>query len=136
MHVSDETLLKSASVAGVDRFLSQHPQGFELQVGERGSRLSGGQRQAIALSRALLENPSIVILDEPTNSMDDGTESYVRTKLADAIADKTFILVTHKGSMLALVDRLIVMDDGRIVADGPKDIVLNALKDGKIKVTR
>lgn len=134
-YLADEKILELAHIAGVDRFLKQHPKGFELQVGERGCQISGGQRQAVTLARALADDPSILLLDEPTNSMDDSTEALVKANLAEYCQGKTLLLITHKASMLSLVDRVIVMDEGRIAADGPKDVVLGALKDGKIKVS-
>jgi len=128
LHVNDERLIQAAAVSGVDLFVNQLPQGFDTQVGEDGGFLSGGQRQAIALGRAVLLNEPILILDEPTNSFDNTTESIVKKRLHEYIRDRTLLLVTHKAPMLDLVERLIVMDEGRIVMDGPKDEVLNALK--------
>jgi ATP-binding cassette subfamily C protein LapB len=104
------------------------PQGFDTQVGEAGGFLSGGQRQAIALARALLLDEPILILDEPTNSFDNSTESVVKQRLFEYSRDKTLLLVTHKAPMLKLVERLIVIDEGRIVIDGPRDDVLKSLK--------
>jgi ATP-binding cassette subfamily C protein LapB len=127
----DSSVLWATELAGLDEFINQHPLGFDLQVGERGINLSGGQRQAIAIARALLRDPSILILDEPTNSMDNTTEANVKERLTDIIREKTLILVTHKTAMLALVDRLIVLNEGRIVADGPKGDVLKALSGGE-----
>ena len=121
-------LLKYPEYSGVDQFVNKLPLGFDTAVGEQGSWLSGGQRQSIALGRALLLNEPILILDEPTNSMDNTTESIIRKNLFDYTRDKTLILVTHKAPMLDLVERLIVVDDGRIVMDGPKDEVLRALQ--------
>lgn len=128
LHVNDEKLIRAASVSGVDLFVNQLSQGFDTQVGEDGGFLSGGQRQAIALGRAVLLNEPILILDEPTNSLDNTTESIVKKRLQEYTRDRTLLLVTHKAPMLDLVDRLIVMDEGRIVMDGPKEEVLNALK--------
>ena len=130
--VDDKNILRAAKVAGVDLFTNHHPQGFDMQVGERGMQLSGGQRQSISIARALLLDPHIVVMDEPTNAMDDSTEAYLRMQLGHYIQGKTFILITHKASMLALVDRLIVVDDGKIVADGPKTEVIAQLSAGKI----
>jgi ATP-binding cassette subfamily C protein LapB len=127
----DSSVLWATELAGLDEFINQHPLGFDLQVGERGVNLSGGQRQAIAIARALLGDPSILILDEPTNSMDNTTEANVKERLTDIIREKTLILVTHKTAMLTLVDRLIVLNEGRIVADGPKGDVLKALSGGE-----
>ena len=134
--ISDDALLKAASVAGVDQFVNRHPQGFEMPVGERGARLSGGQKQAIAIARALIHSPNILILDEPTNSMDNSSEDYLRKQLKEYCENRTLVLVTHKMSLLTLVDRIIVMDGGRVVADGPKDVVLDALKQGRLHIQR
>jgi ATP-binding cassette subfamily C protein LapB len=128
LHVNDEKLLKAAEICGVDLFVNQLPQGFDTQVGEDGGFLSGGQRQVIALGRAVMLNEPVLILDEPTNSFDNTTESIVKKRLFEYTRDRTLLLVTHKAPMLELVERLIVIDEGRIVMDGPKEEVLNALK--------
>ncbi|MCP4877990.1 MAG: type I secretion system permease/ATPase [Gammaproteobacteria bacterium] len=128
MHVNDEKLLMAANISGVDLFVNQLPQGFDTQVGEDGGFLSGGQRQAIALGRAVLLNEPILILDEPTNSFDNTTESVIKQRLFEYSRDRTLLLVTHKAPMLDLVERLIVVDEGRIVMDGAKKEVLDALK--------
>ncbi len=128
LQVDDEHLLRAAKISGVNLFVSQLPQGFDTQVGEAGGFLSGGQRQAIALARALLLDEPILILDEPTNSFDNSTESVVKQRLFEYSRDRTLLLVTHKAPMLKLVERLIVIDEGRIVIDGPRDDVLNSLK--------
>jgi len=126
--IADERLIEVAEVCGLDQFVNKLPMGFDTQVGEQGIALSGGQRQSIALGRSLLLDEQIVVLDEPTNSMDNTTESEIRNRLYDYTRDKTLILVTHKAPMLELVERLIVVDEGRIVMDGPKLKVLKALK--------
>lgn len=127
-HIDDERLIEIAKVCGVDQFVNKLPLGFDTAVGEQGAWLSGGQRQSIGLGRALLLDEPIVILDEPTNSMDNTTESLIRNKLFDYTRDKTLVLVTHKAPMLDLVERLVVVDEGRIVMDGPKEKVLAALQ--------
>lgn len=132
-HVDDETILRAASISGVTDFLRVHPHGFDLQVGERGMSLSGGQRQAVAIARALLLDPPIILLDEPTSHMDNSSEAQFKNRLQQATSGKTVVLVTHRSSMLSLVDRLIIMDSGRVVADGPKDEVLDALKKGQVR---
>ena len=129
-HIDDERLIEVAKICGVDQFVNKLPLGFDTSVGEQGHCLSGGQRQSIALGRALLLDEPILILDEPTNSMDNTTEAQIRKTLFDYTRDKTLILVTHKAPMLALVERIIVVDDGRIVMDGPKEQILKALQDG------
>lgn len=132
-HVSDLDVIEAAEMAGVANFVNQHPMGFDMQVGERGEQLSGGQRQAVALARAIVNRPSFLLLDEPTSSMDNASEEVVKQKLAGYIDNRTLVLVTHRASMLKLVDRIIVMDAGRIIADGPKDKILDALKNGQIQ---
>ncbi|MBT8440581.1 MAG: ATP-binding cassette domain-containing protein, partial [Gammaproteobacteria bacterium] len=127
-HIDDERLIEVSRISGVDQFVNKLPMGFDTSVGEQGAWLSGGQRQSIALGRALLLAEPILILDEPTNSMDNTTEAIIRKNLFDYTRDKTLILVTHKAPMLDLVERLIVVDDGRIVMDGPKEKVLNTLR--------
>ena len=117
-------------------FIARHPQGFDLEVGERGERLSGGQRQAVAVARALLLDPPILVLDEPTSAMDNDAENRLKRRLGETLAGRTLLLVTHRASLLSLVDRLIVLDGGRLVADGPKDEVLRALADGRIRAQR
>lgn len=128
----DMAVLRAAKIAGVTDFVAKHPLGFDMPVGERGDKLSGGQRQAIAIARALILDPPILVLDEPTNMMDNRTEEMFKNQLMETAKNKTLILVTHKGSLLSLVDRLILMDGGKIIADGPRDLVLKALAEGKL----
>jgi ATP-binding cassette subfamily C protein LapB len=127
LNASDDDVLKASKIAGVHDFLGKHESGYDLIVGERGEGLSGGERQSVTLARAILTNPNIMILDEPTNSMDGQTEEVFKRRIKDIVRDKTLILVTHRPSVLSLVDRLIVMDDGKIIADGPKEQVLKEL---------
>nr|WP_178123744.1 type I secretion system permease/ATPase [Pseudomonas sp. WS 5059] len=133
-YVEDEVVLQAAELAGVHEFARLHPQGYELQVGERGQNLSGGQRQNVALARALLLNPPILLLDEPTSAMDNTGEERLKQRLQAVVANKTVVLVTHRASLLSLVDRLLVIDRGQILADGPKAVVMEALKKGQISV--
>ncbi|MFC6655125.1 ATP-binding cassette domain-containing protein [Roseibium salinum] len=126
---SDQELIEAAQKTGVDEFAMQHPRGYDLMVGERGSSLSGGQRQAVALTRLLLAKPKIVFLDEPSGSLDLATERRLIGNLARIFGpDVSLVISTHRYSLLELVDRLIVLDRGNIVADGPKDKVLEAMK--------
>ena len=125
----DEQILKAAHIAGVDLFVNLLPKGFDTIIGERGLLLSGGQRQCIALARTLLLDEPIIILDEPTNSMDNTTESIIRKRLYDHTRDKTFIMTTHKTAMLDLIERLVVIDNGRVLMDGPKEDVIEKLKE-------
>ncbi len=127
---TNEQIIKVAKLSGIEDFINRHPKGFDMQVGERGDGLSGGQRQAISLARALVVPSSILLLDEPTNMMDSSTESRLIQNLKEYIGDKTTIIVTHKMSLLSLVDRIMVMDEGRLILDGPKDQVLQKLSGG------
>ncbi|MFV3334860.1 type I secretion system permease/ATPase [Pseudomonas sp. NY15437] len=131
-YVSDARMLEVAELTGVSELARQHPAGFDRPVGERGQLLSGGQRQAVLMARALLLDPPILLLDEPTSAMDNSSEEILRKRLHEACRDKTLLLVTHRTSMLSLVDRLLVLDSGRIVADGPKDAVIEALRKGHV----
>jgi ATP-binding cassette subfamily C protein LapB len=132
-HMDDQSILRAATVAGVTDFLRTHPHGFDLQVGERGMSLSGGQRQAVTVARALLLDPPILVLDEPTSCMDSSSEAVFKKRLAEILPNKTLVLITHRSSMLNLVDRLIIVDAGKVVADGKKEDVLGALKKGQIR---
>jgi len=132
-HVDDAAIIRAARIAGVDGFANRHPLGYDMPIGERGEALSGGQRQAVALARALLLDPPILLLDEPTSAMDTLAEDQLKKRLMPVLQGRTVLLVTHRGSLLSLVDRLIVMDEGRVVADGPRDRVLDALAKGRIR---
>lgn len=123
----DEMILRTAKIAGVDEFTDRHPQGFDMQVGERGEFLSGGQRQCVAIARAFLLDAPIVLMDEPTNSMDSTAEIKFYRKMVGELKDKTVVLITHKAALLNLVDRLIVVDNGAVVMDGKRDEVLKKL---------
>lgn len=121
-----------AKLACVTDFVNLHPEGMDMPVAERGSNLSGGQRQAIILARSLLLDPPILILDEPTSAMDQVTEALVISNIKEHCKDKTIILITHRTSLLGLVDKLAVLDRGVLVAYGAKDGVIEAIKNGKI----
>jgi ATP-binding cassette subfamily C protein LapB len=126
---SEERLLNAARKAGVEDFVSRHPQGYDMPVGERGMLLSGGQRQALALARAMLVEPKVLFLDEPSSSMDLATErQLIRHLEASLTPDQTVLIATHRYSLLSLVTRLMVIDNGRLVADGPKEEVLAQLR--------
>ena len=130
--VEDERILRAAELAGVSQFAGKHPKGFDMEIGEQGRGLSGGQRQSVAMARALLHDPPILILDEPSSSMDNRTETRMKTNLKNLLAGKTLVLITHRGSLLDLVERIIIIDNGAVVADGPRDQVLSAMKSGQI----
>ena len=131
--VDDRDVMDAANRAGVTVFTQQDPAGLERQVGEGGLLLSGGQRQAVAISRAFLARPPILIMDEPTSAMDNRSELHIKTQLKQLKPTETLVLITHKTSMLDIVDRVIVMEKGAIIADGPKAQVLNDLRQGKVK---
>jgi ATP-binding cassette subfamily C protein LapB len=131
-YVDEASVIRAATLAGVDQFVRQHPLGYDMPVGENGRMLLGGQRQSVAVARALLLNPQIMVFDEPTSSMDNSTEAAFKQRLGAIARGKTIILVTHRHSMLALVDRLIVLDRGKVVADGPKSGVLEG-PDGRAR---
>lgn len=125
--VSDEQLLGAIRFACLDESLAQMPNGLGTQVGERGERISGGQRQAVSIARAVAHRPNVLLLDEPTSMMDPATEQMLIQNLR-SLQDVTLLLVTHRTAMLPLVDRLVVMDQGRILLDGPRDTVLKQLQ--------
>lgn len=130
--IDDEELLKALEIAGLQSLVNSHPRGVDLQVGERGQSLSGGQKQSVAIARALVHDPAILLLDEPTSSMDNASEEAFKTNLSKVAQGKTVLVVTHRTSLLSLVDRIIVMDAGKVVADGPRDTVVEALRKGQI----
>lgn len=129
---SEETLQRITRLAELEEFVNNHPQGYEMNVGERGEFLSGGQRKAVALARAMINDPPLLLLDEVTGSMDHASESAILQHLAEFSVGKTMIVVTHHTSLLKLVERIIVLDAGRVVADGPRDQVVEALRKGRI----
>lgn len=131
---TDEELLEVSRMTGVEEFVSRHPRGFDMPVGERGSNLSSGQKQAMTIARLLLTKPKIVFLDEPSGAMDLASERHLINRLSTAFDRNTTLLVaTHRFTMLDIVDRLIVLDKGRIVADGPKKQVIEAMQNKGVK---
>jgi ATP-binding cassette subfamily C protein LapB len=130
--VEDDALVRAAERSALIDFVNRHPRGFDMPISERGDSVSGGQRRCIALARSLVHTPGILLFDEPTSSMDNSTEGTIKEELTAYLPGRTLLLVTHRNSLLELVDRIIVVDGGRIVADGAKDGVLTALKQGKI----
>ncbi|EDM24652.1 ABC transporter related protein, partial [Lentisphaera araneosa HTCC2155] len=123
-HLSHEELDEVVKVSGLDKLLNSQPMGLDLPVGEGGSQLSGGQRQLVAIAQAVAKNPPIILMDEPTSSLDTGAEAEFLAKMKEFTKDKTLILSTHKMRELQLVDRIIVLDKGLMIADGPRDKVL------------
>ncbi len=122
-----EKIAEALAISGAADFIKRHPKGLQMPAGAEGHMLSGGERQAVALARLILGNPRIVLLDEPTASMDNALEAHVIKALRDWLKDRTMIVSTHRVPMLSLVDRIIVMDEGRIIADGPRDAILKKI---------
>jgi ATP-binding cassette, subfamily C, bacterial LapB len=131
-HADDAAIVAAADIAGLTEFVQRHPKGFDLPVGERGELLSGGQRQAVGIARAVLHNAPILLLDEPTSAMDFSTEAQITQKISAFAKHKTVLLVTHRTSLLSMVDRVVVIDHGKVVADGPRDRIMEALQSGRI----
>jgi len=128
----DEDVIRAAEFANLTEFVNTHPKGFDMLIGERGDSLSGGQRKSVALARAVIHDPQILLLDEPTGSMDHSTEMWVNNQIEQHSKGKTILVATHRTSILRLVDRIIVVDNGQIVADGPRENVAEALREGRI----
>lgn len=131
-YADDSAIVAAAEVAGLTQFVNRHPKGFDMLIGERGESLSGGQRQEVAIARAVLMEPPILFFDEPTSAMDFSTEHGFKERLKRFAAHKTLVIVTHRTSLIELATRIIVVDDGRIVADGPREQVVEALQSGRV----
>jgi ATP-binding cassette subfamily C protein LapB len=126
--VSERALVRAAEMSGVMEFIRDTQHGLDTAVGERGESLSGGQRQAVAVARALLYDPPILLLDEPTASMDPTSEAMLMKRLDQLTKGRTMILITHKGAMLQLVDKIILMDKSRVIAFGGRDEIIARLQ--------
>ncbi|WP_373747449.1 type I secretion system permease/ATPase [Neisseria dentiae] len=124
---TDQDLLTALKRFGLDRIIRSHPRGLDMPLGEDGLGLSGGQKQIIALARMTLRNPKVVLLDEPTTGLDQATERMALNAVAQWGKDRTMVLVTHRPQVLQIVNRIIVMDNGKVVMDGPRDLVLQKL---------
>lgn len=124
----DRAVIRAAELAGVMEFLRDSEAGLDTQVGERGEALSGGQRQSVAIARALLYDPPVMIMDEPTAAMDPASENRLKKRLLNLTDNRTVILITHKGGMLQVVDKIILMDRGKLVAYGPKEEIISKLR--------
>ena len=131
-YADDSAIVLAAETAGLSQFVNRHPKGFDMLIGERGESLSGGQRQEVAIARAVLMDPPVLFFDEPTSAMDFSTEHGFKERLKRFAAHKTMVIVTHRTSLIDLATRIIVVDDGRIVADGPREQVVEALQSGKV----
>jgi ATP-binding cassette subfamily C protein LapB len=125
---SDEQILQAARLTGLEQAIAAHPKGLSLEISEGGRGLSGGQRQLVGLTRLLIAQPSVVLLDEPTASMDSDLERFVMGRLASHLRqDAVLVIVTHKAALLQHVSRILVVDRGRLALDGPRDAVLARL---------
>jgi len=127
-HSSDGAMIKAAQISGASEFIKKHPKGYEMPIGERGLGLSGGQRQSIGIARAFLIDAPIMLMDEPSNAMDQITESRLLKNLREALKTTTSIFVTQKMTLLEIVERVIVMDDGKVVIDAPKEKAIAKLQ--------
>jgi ATP-binding cassette subfamily C protein LapB len=124
----EEALAQAVTISGLGQIIAQHPEGLNMEVGPRGERLSGGERQTVALARALAVYPQVLVLDEPTSSMDNTAEAKFMKDLAPFVKDKTLIVSTHRAQLLQLVDRVIWLEQGRIILDGKKEDVMARLQ--------
>jgi len=129
-HASDGAMIRAAQISGASEFIKKHPKGYEMPIGERGQGLSGGQRQTIGIARAFLLDAQIMLMDEPSNAMDQITEAKLLDNLQSALKGTTSLLVTQKMNLLKIVDRVLVVNDGRIIIDAPKEEALLQLQAG------
>lgn len=132
-HVSDERLQHVLRLTGMVSWVAAHPMGLDMPLGENGTSLSGGQRQMVALARALMSDAQVIFLDEPTSAFDAAGEQRLLEALQPELQGKTVILATHRPGPLSLVSRIVLLDNGQMLADGPRDAVLQAVKEGRIK---
>jgi ATP-binding cassette subfamily C protein LapB len=130
--ITDSAMVRAVEIANLTDFVNRHPQGFDMMIGERGDSLSGGQRKSVALARGVINESPILLMDEPTGSMDHSAEIAVQKQLGEFIQGRTWLVVTHRNSLLEMADRIIVIDQGRLVADGPRETVVQALQQGRI----
>ena len=126
-HATEQEMIEALRISGAIAMVQQDAACLDRIINEGGQGLSGGQRQMVLLSRMILRNPQVVLMDEPTASMDEQLEDYVIRQMHAWLDDRMLVLVTHRPALLKLVDRIIVMDNGRVVADGPRDHILNSM---------
>ena len=130
-HASDGAMIRAAQISGASEFIKKHPKGYEMPIGERGLGLSGGQRQSIGIARAFLLDAPVMLMDEPSNAMDQITEAKLLTNIQKALQKRTSLLVTQKMTLLKIVERVIVMNEGKIIIDAPKEEAILKLQGGK-----
>ncbi len=126
-HVDDEELLRASELSGTHQFMGAIANGYDLRLADRGEGLSGGQRQSIALARALAGKPPVLVFDEPTSAMDAQTETALIQRLREEMKDRTLVLITHRPPLLALVSRIMLIERGKVALDGPRDEVLKQI---------
>lgn len=131
-HVDDEEMLRAANLSGTHQFMGQIANGYDLKLADRGEGLSGGQRQSIAIARALAGSPRIMVFDEPSSAMDAQTETALLHRLGEELKNRTLILITHRPPLLRLVTRIVLMDKGKVIADGPRDEILRQISTPKV----
>ena len=131
-YADDLAVVAATAVGGLTEFVDRHPQGYDMIIGERGASLSGGQRQGVAIARAVLLDPPVLLLDEPTSSMDFTSEGKFKDSLRQFSQNKTMVIVTHRASLIDLAERMIVLDDGKVVQDGPRQQVIESLQSGRV----
>jgi ATP-binding cassette subfamily C protein LapB len=132
-HATDSAMIRAAHISGAHEFIKKHPKGYEMPIGERGQGLSGGQRQSIGVARAFLLDAPILLMDEPSNAMDQVTEARLLENLQSAINNKTAIIVTQKMTLLKIIERVIVMNEGRVAIDATKEEAISKLQNGGTK---
>ncbi len=135
-YASETDMIKAARISGTAEFIKKHPKGYEMPIGERGQGLSGGQRQSIGIARAFLIDSPIMLMDEPSNAMDQITEARLLENLQKSLEDKTSILITQKMTLLKIVNRVIVMNEGKVFIDSPKKEALLQLQGGGKKIEK
>jgi len=126
--VDDEELIRVSQISGTHQFMGQLANGYDLRLADRGESLSGGQRQSIAIARSLAGRPPLVVFDEPSSAMDAQTEAGLLQRLGNELQDRTLILITHRPPLLQLVRRVILLDRGKVITDGPRDKVLEQIR--------
>lgn len=131
-YADDLAVVTAAEVGGLAEFVNRHPEGYDMVIGERGASLSGGQRQGVAIARAMLLDPPVLLLDEPTSSMDFTSEGQFKESLRRFMQHKTLVIVTHRTSLIDLAERMLVIDDGKVVMDGPRQQVIESLQAGRV----
>jgi ATP-binding cassette subfamily C protein LapB len=125
--LDDEDMIRAATISGTHQFMGQIANGYDLRLADRGEGLSGGQRQSISIARAIAARPAIIVMDEPTSAMDAQTEGALIKRLTEEFAGRTLVLITHRPPLLALATRVILIEQGKVAADGPRDQVLQQL---------